>query len=62
MPSNRRDFLVKGALAASLLSTATAKSADYFPLPDEQDGWRALNEPAKIRSVADMDFAARSGF
>jgi hypothetical protein len=29
MPSNRRDFLTKGALAASLLSTAKAKSAVY---------------------------------
>jgi len=58
MPSKRRDFLLGGALAASALSTAKTNSANYFPPPDERGGWRTLDEPSRIRSVAGMDPAA----
>src|SRR3954451_22424004 len=33
------------------------KSADYFPLPDKDGGWRSLNDPAQIRELAGMDAA-----
>ncbi|MCA1596891.1 MAG: serine hydrolase, partial [Chloroflexi bacterium] len=37
--------------------TAVAKSADYFPPPDGQGGWRTLKDAASIRKLAGMDLS-----
>jgi CubicO group peptidase (beta-lactamase class C family) len=38
------------------LATRTAVGDDlYFPLPDAEGGWRRLDEPAEIRTVAGID-------
>jgi CubicO group peptidase (beta-lactamase class C family) len=56
--------LLRGAaiLGAALLvlllpALSTAKSADYFPLPDSQGGWRTLNDAPSVRRSAGMDLA-----
>src|SRR4051812_37616641 len=36
------------------LLTATACADDYFPPPDSQGGWRALNDAAQVRQLAGM--------
>ena len=36
---------------------ATAKSADYFPLPDRDGGWRTAKDAAAVRKDAGMDLA-----
>ena len=64
MPPTRRDFFIQGVTTASALSTvARAKAQEttagaYFPPPDNQGGWRTLDEPSKIRTLAGMDLAA----
>jgi len=51
-----RIFLI--ALLTAVLkavSAAAAESADYFPPPESQGGWRRMEEPAEIRRLAGMD-------
>jgi CubicO group peptidase (beta-lactamase class C family) len=43
------------ALACCLPVLAKPKSADYFPPPDSQGGWRTLKDAASIRKLAGMD-------
>ena len=38
-------------------ATAGAPAEDYFPPPDANGGWRALQEQAKIRKLAGIDTA-----
>ena len=39
----------------ALAPLALAQSADYYPPPDNQGGWRTLTDSAKIRKVAGLD-------
>ncbi|MDB6172614.1 MAG: serine hydrolase [Chthoniobacteraceae bacterium] len=48
-------FTLACLLAFTLSSPG--KSADYFPLPDKDGGWRTLKEPAQIRELAGMNAA-----
>lgn len=49
--------LSAGAISVLLLSTLSiAGGADYFPVPDNEGGWRTLKDAAQIHELAGMNF------
>jgi CubicO group peptidase (beta-lactamase class C family) len=59
MKSPFLSWLIGPALAAALCASALASdSADYFPPPDSEGGWRALNTAEEVRAKAGMDLSA----
>jgi CubicO group peptidase (beta-lactamase class C family) len=48
-------FMVSTCLAR--IAVSTPKSAEYFPPPDNQGGWRTLKDSTSIRKLAGMDLA-----
>src|SRR5437016_60996 len=58
---SRRELLSAAALvsipAGSNAASAWSNSAEYFPPPDSEGGWRTLKTTSEIRKRAGMDMS-----